>query len=52
MDAKRELGDKVVNEVDCILLRVFVVDLGRPNTRRVIYGGVLEAAHNAAVLSL
>ena len=50
VDAKRELLDHVVHEVDRVLLGVTSVDLERPDARGVVDRGVLEPPHGLATL--
>ncbi len=44
-NAERELFDDVVNEVDCVCLSVFLVDLERADSRCIVDRCVLETAH-------
>jgi hypothetical protein len=43
-DAKRELFGDAIDKVDRVGLCVFVVNLERPNTRRVANSGISESA--------
>jgi len=49
VNAKRELLDHVVDEIDCILLGVARVDLESGDSRRVINRGVLKPPDDPAV---
>lgn len=42
-DAERELFDDVIDKLDRVGLCVFVIDFERPDARRIVDGGILEA---------
>jgi len=50
-DAKRELFDNVINEVDRACLRVFLTNLESTNSGCVIDGSELKSAHFLATFS-
>ena len=51
-DAKRELFDNVINEVDRACLRVFLIDLESTNSGCVIDGSELKSAYFLATFPL
>lgn len=51
-DPERELFDDVIDEIDCIGLGMFLADLERPDARRVVYGGILEATNFLAARTM